>query len=114
MPVRPPCWTLAWRDDAPRGSTPHGTWRSQRSATAAVIHRTGRVRTEGTMTFAAWDPSGREPSGSGRSNIETGRANNVLVTAAGRRTGLVVAFVEATHARGARTIAGDVDGLAPA
>jgi len=39
---------------------------------------------------------------------------NVLVTAAGRRTGLVRAFVEATHARSGRTVAGDVDGLAPA
>ena len=39
---------------------------------------------------------------------------NVLVTAAGRRTGLVQAFVKAAHARGGRTLAGDVDGLAPA
>jgi carbamoyl-phosphate synthase large subunit len=39
---------------------------------------------------------------------------NVLVTAAGRRTGLVAAFVAATHARGGRTLAADVDGLAPA
>ncbi len=36
------------------------------------------------------------------------------MTAAGRRTSLVRAFVEATHERGGRTIAGDVDGLAPA
>ena len=38
----------------------------------------------------------------------------VLVAAAGRRTTLVRAFVEATAARGGRTIAGDVDPLAPA
>lgn len=42
------------------------------------------------------------------------RAANVLITAAGRRTSLVQAFVEATHGRGARTYAADVDGLAPA
>jgi carbamoyl-phosphate synthase large subunit len=39
---------------------------------------------------------------------------NVLVTAAGRRTSLVRAFVEAAHARRRRVYAGDVDGLAPA
>jgi len=38
----------------------------------------------------------------------------VLVAAAGRRTTLVRAFVDATGARGGRTIAGDVDPLAPA
>jgi carbamoyl-phosphate synthase large subunit len=38
----------------------------------------------------------------------------VLVTSAGRRTGLVRAFVEAAHARGGVVFAGDVDGLAPA
>ena len=43
-----------------------------------------------------------------------GRAANVLVTAAGRRTSLVRAFAEAAHARGARAYAADVDGLAPA
>ena len=41
-------------------------------------------------------------------------AADVLVTAAGRRTGLVAAFVEAAHARGGRVLAADVDGLAPA
>ena len=39
---------------------------------------------------------------------------NVLVTAAGRRTGLVEAFGEAAHERGGRVYAADVDGLAPA
>jgi carbamoyl-phosphate synthase large subunit len=39
---------------------------------------------------------------------------NVLVTSAGRRTGLVRAFVEAAHARAGRLYAADVDGLAPA
>jgi carbamoyl-phosphate synthase large subunit len=39
---------------------------------------------------------------------------NVLVVAAGRRTTLVLAFVEETHSRGARAFAGDVDPLAPA
>jgi carbamoyl-phosphate synthase large subunit len=39
---------------------------------------------------------------------------NVLVTAAGRRTGLVRAFLEAVHERGGRVYAADVDGLAPA
>ena len=42
------------------------------------------------------------------------RIPTVLVTAAGRRTTLVRAFVEATAARGGRTIAADVDPLAPA
>jgi carbamoyl-phosphate synthase large subunit len=43
------------------------------------------------------------------------RPLNVLVTAAGRRTSLVRAFVEAAHSRGAGVVfAGDVDGLAPA
>ncbi len=39
---------------------------------------------------------------------------NVLVMAAGRRTGLVAAFVTAAHDRDARVLAADVDGLAPA
>ena len=39
---------------------------------------------------------------------------NVLVTAAGRRTGLVEAFGNAAHERGGRVYAADVDGLAPA
>ena len=39
---------------------------------------------------------------------------NVLVTAAGRRTGLVRAFADAAHERGGRVYAADVDGLAPA
>lgn len=39
---------------------------------------------------------------------------NVLVTAAGRRTSLVRAFVEAAHARDGLVYAADVDGLAPA
>ena len=39
---------------------------------------------------------------------------NVLVTAAGRRTGLVEAFGKAAHERGGRVYAADVDGLAPA
>lgn len=38
----------------------------------------------------------------------------VLVLAAGRRTSLVSAFVDATRRRGGRVIAGDVDALAPA
>jgi carbamoyl-phosphate synthase large subunit len=42
------------------------------------------------------------------------RQPNVLVTAAGRRTTLVRAFVEAAHLRGGRVYAADVDGLAPA
>ena len=42
------------------------------------------------------------------------RGPTVLVAAAGRRTTLVRAFVEATAARGGRTIAADVDPLAPA
>jgi carbamoyl-phosphate synthase large subunit len=42
------------------------------------------------------------------------RGPTVLVAAAGRRTTLVRAFVEATGSRGGRTIAGDVDPLAPA
>jgi carbamoyl-phosphate synthase large subunit len=48
-------------------------------------------------------------------NAETGSSGpTVLVVAAGRRTTLVRAFVEATRTRGGRTIAGDVDPLAPA
>ena len=43
-----------------------------------------------------------------------GAAPTVLIAAAGRRTSLVRAFVDATHARRGRTLAGDVDGLAPA
>lgn len=39
---------------------------------------------------------------------------NVLISSAGRRSSLVKAFVAATHARGGRTWAGDMDGLAPA
>lgn len=38
----------------------------------------------------------------------------MLITAAGRRTSLVRAFVEAAHERGARVCAADLDGLAPA
>ena len=38
---------------------------------------------------------------------------NVLITAAGRRTSLVRAFVEASAVRGGRTYAADVDPLAP-
>lgn len=41
------------------------------------------------------------------------QAVNVLVTAAGRRTGLVRAFAEAAHTRGGRVFASDVDPLAP-
>jgi carbamoyl-phosphate synthase large subunit len=41
------------------------------------------------------------------------RAANVLVTAAGRRTTLVHAFVEAAHARGGHVVTSDVDPLAP-
>lgn len=50
----------------------------------------------------AADPDGQGPSA------------NVLITAAGRRTSLVLAFAEAAHQRGGRVFAGDVDGLAPA
>jgi carbamoyl-phosphate synthase large subunit len=39
---------------------------------------------------------------------------NVLITAAGRRTSLVRAFVDAAHERNGLVHAGDVDGLAPA
>jgi carbamoyl-phosphate synthase large subunit len=39
---------------------------------------------------------------------------NVLVTAAGRRTTLVMAFADEARKRGGRTYAGDVDPLAPA
>jgi carbamoyl-phosphate synthase large subunit len=39
---------------------------------------------------------------------------NVLITAAGRRTSLVRAFVAEAHKRGGRVFAGDVDPLAPA
>lgn len=39
---------------------------------------------------------------------------NALITAAGRRTTLVRAFVEVVRARGGRTYAGDADPLAPA
>lgn len=51
------------------------------------------------------DQSARPP---GRGGV------NVLVTAAGRRTGLVEAFMDAVHERGGRVYAADVDGLAPA
>jgi carbamoyl-phosphate synthase large subunit len=57
---------------------------------------------------------GREAGKLREGDIDADPPINVLVTAAGRRTGLVRAFVEATHARGGRTVAGDVDGLAPA
>jgi carbamoyl-phosphate synthase large subunit len=43
-----------------------------------------------------------------------GRPANVFVATAGRRTSLVRAFVKATHERGGRVVAGDVDPLAPA
>lgn len=49
----------------------------------------------------------------GASRREVGAAN-VMITSAGRRTGLVRAFAEAAHARGGRVLATDVDGLAPA
>lgn len=39
---------------------------------------------------------------------------NVLVTAAGRRTTLVQAFVDSAHAHGGRVVTSDVDALAPA
>jgi carbamoyl-phosphate synthase large subunit len=39
---------------------------------------------------------------------------NVMVTSAGRRTTLLRAFLEATHRRGGKVCAGDIDGLAPA
>lgn len=39
---------------------------------------------------------------------------NVLLTSAGRRTSLLLAFKEAAHRRGGRIFAGDKDGLAPA
>lgn len=39
---------------------------------------------------------------------------NVLITSAGRRGSLVKAFLDATHARGGQTFAGDMSGLAPA
>jgi carbamoyl-phosphate synthase large subunit len=42
------------------------------------------------------------------------RVANVLVTAAGRRTALVQAFVDAAHPRGGRVVTSDVDALAPA
>jgi carbamoyl-phosphate synthase large subunit len=42
------------------------------------------------------------------------RGMNVVVCAAGRRTSLVKAFVEAVHGRGGRVLASDVDPLAPA
>jgi carbamoyl-phosphate synthase large subunit len=38
---------------------------------------------------------------------------NVLITSAGRRTGLLTAFMKAAHRREARVVAGDMDGLAP-
>ena len=42
------------------------------------------------------------------------RGLNVLVTAAGRRTSLVLAFMEEARRRGGRVLASDVDPLAPA
>jgi carbamoyl-phosphate synthase large subunit len=45
---------------------------------------------------------------------QTAEPPNVLVTAAGRRTTLVRAFVDAARTRGGRTYAADVDPLAPA
>ena len=46
--------------------------------------------------------------------LGNGRAANVLITAAGRRTTLVRAFGDAAHTRKGRVFAGDVDALAPA
>src|SRR5215211_5810563 len=45
---------------------------------------------------------------------ESVQPSNVLIATAGRRTSLVEAFALATAARGGRTVAADVDGLAPA
>ena len=47
-------------------------------------------------------------------NARVGVAGNVLITAAGRRVTLVRAFAAAARERGARVLAADVDGLAPA
>ena len=54
------------------------------------------------------------PATQERTTNATQTALNVVVTAAGRRTSLVRAFVEATRDRGGSTYAADVDGLAPA
>jgi carbamoyl-phosphate synthase large subunit len=46
--------------------------------------------------------------------LSAGRPVNVLITAAGRRTSLVQAFVDAAQPAGGKVVAADVDPLAPA
>lgn len=86
----------------------HGRLGRQRGAAPDRIRR-------GTMA-TRWLTSGRPGIPSTRVDVARVEASptNVLVTAAGRRTSLVRAFVDAAHERGARAFAGDVDGLAPA
>jgi len=80
---------------------------TMQAETDAPVGADARRSRQGSASAAA-----DRPDSVGPSPVPT--PPNVLLTAAGRRTTLVRAFVDEVRTRGGRTYAGDVDPLAPA